>query len=112
MTRGALVAAALALLTLLALAGQTAVVARAGFLMGDFQAFYCASRVAVQRNDPYHAEPLRACERSTGLGRFIAKNDAAAVPAPLPGYAIGAFAPLALLPVRVAGALWLLLLIA
>ena len=32
--------------TLLALGGQTAVVARTGFLAGDFRAFYCAANVA------------------------------------------------------------------
>ena len=42
---------------------QTSVVARTGFLMGDFRAFYCAARVAAHGDDPYHTEPLRTCER-------------------------------------------------
>ena len=39
------ITAAILLASLAALAAQTAVVTRTGFLMGDFRAFYCAARV-------------------------------------------------------------------
>jgi hypothetical protein len=101
--------AAIALLTLLAVGAQAALVARAGFFMGDFYAFYCGAHVAATGADPYTAEPLRSCERGTGLNAFFRVHPGAAVPAPLPGYALAAFMPLAALPPAVAAALWLAL---
>jgi hypothetical protein len=109
--RAFLVVAAFALATVLALGIQTALVARAGFLMGDFHAFYCAARVASQGADPYRTEPLRACEKAIGPRAFFAKNPGVTIPAPLPGYTIGALVPLGLLPPVVASAIWLALLL-
>lgn len=80
--------------------------------MGDFHAFYCAGRIALQRQDPYRTEPLRTCERETGLRAFFAKNREGAVPAPLPGYAIAPFMALAILPVGPAAVIWLVILLA
>ena len=110
--RGFLATAIFALLTVLALAGQTALVARTGLLLGDFHAFYCAARVTAGGADPYRTEPLRTCEASTGLGAFQAKHPGVAIPAPLPGYAIAIFEPLAALPPPFAGTLWLAMLLA
>jgi hypothetical protein len=103
---GAIVVAALA-----ALALQSGVVARAGFIMGDFRAFYCAARVASHGADPYRTEPLRTCETGIGMSRFFEKNRGVAIPAPLPGYAIAALVPLTLLPFAAAATIWTLLLL-
>ncbi len=110
MVRRFSVAAAIVLVSILALGMQTALVARTGFVMGDFRAFYCAARVAMHGADPYRAEPLGACERSSEPRIFREKNFRVIVPAPLPGYAIGALAPLALLPFAAAAAIWAVLL--
>ncbi len=103
---GAIVVAALAALGL-----QTGVVARAGFIMGDFRAFYCAARVAAHGADPYRTEPLRTCETGIGMSRFFEKNRGVTIPAPLPGYAIAALVPLSLLPFAAAATIWTLLLL-
>jgi hypothetical protein len=79
---------------------------RAYFAFGDLRAFYCAARVARAGGDPYRAEPLGACER--GLVGMRATNFV--VPAPLPGYAIALFEPLARLPFSAVAALWCALL--
>jgi hypothetical protein len=98
--------AAIVLAALTALGVHSGVVARSGFLMGDFRAFYCAARVASHGGDPYHTEPLSTCETAIGPKEFFAKNPGVTIPAPLPGYAIAAVMPLALLPFWVAAALW------
>jgi hypothetical protein len=103
---GAIVVAALAALVL-----QGGVVARAGFIVGDFRAFYCAARVASHGADPYRTEPLRSCETGIGMGRFFERNRGVTIPAPLPGYAIAALVPLALLPFAAAATIWTLLLL-
>jgi hypothetical protein len=109
--RARLVVAAFALATVSALGIQTALVARAGFLMGDFHAFYCAAKVAAHGGDPYRSEPLHTCETAIGPAIFFQKNPGITIPAPLPGYAIGALVPLAWLPPAAAGALWLAILL-
>jgi hypothetical protein len=58
------IAAGIVMATLLALGAQTSIVARTGFLLGDFRAFYCAARVASQGANPYRTEPLRTCEQA------------------------------------------------
>lgn len=62
----------------------------------DFAAFYCAGEALVGHADPYRVMPLGACERR------IAKNEpvraGVVIPAPLPPYALGAFAVFARLP--------------
>lgn len=103
---GAIVVAALA-----ALALHTSIVARAGYIVGDFRAFYCAARVASHGADPYRTEPLRTCETGIGMSRFFEKNRGVTIPAPLPGYAIAAIVPLTLLPFAAAAAIWTLLLL-
>jgi hypothetical protein len=105
------VGAAVVLAALLALGIQTSVVTRTGFLMGDFRAFYCAARVASQGADPYHTEPLRSCETAIGPKVFFEKNPGVTIPAPLPGYALAALVPLAMLPFGIAAALWAALLL-
>jgi hypothetical protein len=72
----------------------------------DFQAFYCAARVAGAHADPYRSEPLRSCETAATLsaGFHLAPN--LVVPAPLPGYAFALLDPLARLPFLLASALW------
>lgn len=104
-------AAGVILATLLALGGQTYIVARTGFLVGDFRAFYCAARVASYGNDPYHTQPLGACESGIGPKLFFHKNPGVTIPAPLPPYAITVLAPLARLPFAVAAIIWVLLLL-
>ena len=105
------VTAALVLAAVLALGLQTEIIGRTGFFMGDFRAFYCAGRVALHGSNPYHAEPLRTCEIGIGEDLFFEKNPGVTIPAPLPGYALGALVPLALLPFGVAASLWGLVLL-
>jgi hypothetical protein len=100
------IGAAVIAATLLALGLQTEVVARTGFLMGDFRAFYCAARVASHGADPYHIEPLRSCEISLGRTAFFKRSRGVVIPAPLPGYVLAALVPLALLPFGAAAVLW------
>jgi hypothetical protein len=72
----------------------------------DLLAFSCGTRTALAGADPYLAEPLRACEHAelAASGLTFYKNFV--IPAPLPGYDFALFAPLALLPPRVASAAW------
>jgi hypothetical protein len=100
------IAAAVIAASLLALGLQTSIVARTGFLMGDFRAFYCGARVASHGADPYHTEPLRSCEISLGKTAFFQQNPGVVIPAPLPGYVLAALVPLSLLPFAAAAALW------
>jgi hypothetical protein len=100
------ISAGVLLAALIALGLQIGVVARTGFLMGDFRAFYCAARVTSEGADPYRVEPLRSCETSLGMTEFFKKNPGIAIPAPLPGYSLAALVPLALLPFPIAAALW------
>lgn len=101
-----LMRAAIILAALVALGIQSAIVARAGFLMGDFRAFYCAARVAAHGANPYHAEPLRSCEATVVSESFLENSPNVTIPAPLPGYAIAALIPFSLLPLAVAAGLW------
>jgi len=105
------VGAAVVVAALTALGLHSSVVARAGFIMGDFRAFYCAARVASHGADPYRTEPLRTCETGIGMSRFFEKNRGVTIPAPLPGYAIAALVPLTLLPFAAAAIIWTLLLL-
>ncbi|MGZ3509051.1 MAG: hypothetical protein ACXVAC_11705 [Vulcanimicrobiaceae bacterium] len=98
--------------TLLPLVAQTWIVGRAGFMMGDFHAFYCAARVAAHGADPYRTEPLRTCEIKSGLSFVYDKNHEVAVPAPLPAYTIAALVPFSVLPFTLAALLWAGLLLA
>jgi hypothetical protein len=105
------ITAAILLASVAALAAQTAVVTRTGFLMGDFRAFYCAARVTAQGANPYLAQPLRTCEIGVGRNLFFRKNPGVTIPAPLPGYALAALVPLGVLPFVIAATLWTTLLL-
>ena len=105
------ITAAILLASLAALAAQTAVVTRTGFLMGDFRAFYCAARVTSQGANPYLAQPLRTCEIGIGRNLFFQRNPGVTIPAPLPGYALAALVPLGALPFVIAATLWTMLLL-
>lgn len=72
----------------------------------DFNAFYCAARTLAAGADPYRFGPLSSCERAS-----LPLPAHAAVPAPLPPYAIAAFVPLALLAFPVANAVWIVVLL-
>ena len=109
---GRWIGAAIVLATSLALALQTSVVTRTGFLMGDFRAFYCAGRVVALRENPYYAQPLHDCEASVGSRRFFETNRGVTIPAPLPGYVFAVLVPLAMLPFGLAAAVWAALLLA
>lgn len=103
----ALTAAALVCVTF-----QFVLTAKAGFPMGDFHAFYCAATAVAHGANPYHTQPLHACEASTGLRAFFAKYPGVTVPAPLPGYALGLLLPLTWAPPGLAAAAWLAILLA
>lgn len=91
---------------------QLHVSSKVGALFGDFRAFYCAAAAAAHGANPYAAASIYACERAPmPLGLYHA-TPGVAVPAPLPGYALLAFVPLALLPYLAACAVWLILLLA
>lgn len=97
---------------LLLIAWQLHVSSKAGALFGDFRAFYCAAGAVVHGSNPYAASAIYACEREAmPLGLYRA-TPGVAVPAPLPGYALVAFAPLALLPYLAACVAWLVILLA
>ncbi len=57
----------------------------------DFEAFYCAGKVAVAGANPYRAEPLRSCEHDAMRASGFSPIPYLALPAPLPGYAIAFF---------------------
>jgi len=76
----------------------------------DLVAFYCGSRAAMAGADPYRSEPLRSCERAAFAESGIPLVPGLVVPAPLPGWDFALFAPLGLLPFRLACAVWLLVL--
>ncbi len=67
-----------------------------------FAAFYCAGAAVRERRDPYATQPLQACETRTG-----AVPGGVAEPAPLPPVTLALFAWLAGLSYRVAGIVWL-----
>jgi hypothetical protein len=96
-------------LFVLALALTRAVPFPSRAFLYDYRAFACAGRIAGTAADPYRTEPLRTCERRSGL--LAGRKDLArlAVPAPLPGYALAPFALLGRLPDVVGAALWLLI---
>jgi hypothetical protein len=81
-------------------------------LMTDFRAFYCGGAAIAQGANPYLEEPLHSCERRTRMTTKPAFLASVTVPAPLPPYALVAFAPLSRLPFPLAAALYGLLSIA
>ncbi len=75
----------------------------------DFRAFYCGSRVLLQRADPYRTEPLRTCEHEAAAAYGLHVLEGLVLPAPLPPFALLALAPLAVSPFTLASPLWLAL---
>ncbi len=73
-------------------------------------AFVCAGSIAAAHGDPYRVEPLRTCEQSLPTYRPGVSQEVE--PAPLPPYALLAFAPLGALPFGAAVLVFWLLLIA
>ncbi|MGD0474855.1 MAG: hypothetical protein ABSB70_16795 [Candidatus Velthaea sp.] len=87
--------------------GQTRFRAASYFPQPDSAVWYCAGKAVNERADPYLVEPLRSCEiRNDPNYRYPWVE-----PAPLPGYALAAFALMARLPFPLARILWLYLLI-
>lgn len=78
--------------------------------MGDFKAFYCAGNAFVHHQNPYATMPLARCESVPAPAPLFVTKRGEVLPAPLPGYAIPAFVPFALLPFPMASALWLFVL--
>lgn len=62
----------------------------------DFLAFYCGGAAVAGHTDPYRAMPLADCERHIGTGPLV--KSGVIIPAPLPPYALAAFALFAHLP--------------
>ena len=81
-------------------------------LLTDFNAFYCAGASLDRGADPYLTEPLGSCERAPRPGWLASSQPGLAIPAPLPPYALAAFASIAKLPYPVAALFWWSLLIA
>ncbi len=62
----------------------------------DFPAFYCAGEALDRHANPYLEMPLAACEQRVSTNALFRKH--VVVPAPLPPYALAAYAVVALLP--------------
>jgi len=78
----------------------------------DFRSFYCAARAVSADRSPYLAEPLRTCEETLEkVAHAPPLPVGLAIPAPLPGYALALFLPLARLPYVVANLVFDLLLL-
>jgi hypothetical protein len=71
----------------------------------DFHAFYCAGSVARSGADPYLTQPLHACEVQQN-DAFTERIGSATLPAPFPGYVIGAMEPLSRIPFTLAAKVW------
>jgi hypothetical protein len=77
----------------------------------DLRAFYCGSRVLLERRDPYRAEPLRSCEHQAAAVYGLEMYQGLVLAAPLPPFALLGFAPLAVLPFTVASPVFFVLVI-
>lgn len=86
--------------------------AKSQILLADYRAFYCAGGALLHGADPYAASSLYVCEHSAQPFGLFSAMRGVAVPAPLPGYALILFVPLAALAYPVAALLWLLILTA
>lgn len=76
-------------------------------LFADFRAFWCAGSVLAAHGNPYHAAPMSACEQTPVPALFYRPPANIALPAPLPGYVLAFFVPLAALPYSYASIVWL-----
>jgi len=81
-------------------------------LLGDFRAFYCGGSTLLHGANPYEAGPLLHCEQVPQPFGLHTARDRVDLPAPFPGYALGLFGIVALLPYPVAAAAWFVLLLA
>jgi hypothetical protein len=80
--------------------------------VGDFDAFYCAGRVARLGGDPYKLAPLAACQSEfVDAPGGIPYAQRGIDPAPLPAYDLALFAPFSLFGYRAAGLVWTALLV-
>lgn len=97
---------------LILIAWQLHVSSKSAAFLGDFRAFYCAAAAVAHGANPYAASAIYACERSPMPFGLYHATPGVAVPAPLPGYALLAFVPIALLPYLAACAVWIAILLA
>lgn len=73
----------------------------------DFRAFYCASLVTRQRDDPYLTAPLEHCEEfAAPIPGTVPGSVKILDPAPMPGYDFAILAPISLIPFYPAAILW------
>jgi hypothetical protein len=84
--------------------------ARSYFEQNDTTVWYCAGQAVNAHANPYLVEPLRSCEIANEPDHD--RKFPWVEPAPLPGYALAAFAGLAHLPFPLFRALWYYLLVA
>jgi hypothetical protein len=70
----------------------------------DLRAFYCAAQ--ANNEDPYRVEPLRACEHAISRQATEFNDPAFVLPAPVPGYTIGAMRLIAWAPFPPAAAVF------
>lgn len=90
----------------LPLAAQSVADAKAGWLMVDFRAYYCAASAQAHQQNPYFAASLQTCERTPAQPFFPTHRNATTVPAPYPPYVLAAFYPLTLLPFTTGAIVW------
>ena len=88
------------------IAGQFVYIAHSGLALADFRAFYCGGHALLHGLDPYHARAIAGCERSVAPWGLYHTPAGVALPAPLPGYALAAFAALAWMPYPLACVSW------
>ncbi len=72
----------------------------------DFNAFYCAGKVAREGNNPYRTVPLHECEQFETDPSLMKLMHGATLPAPFPGYVIAAMEPISQMPFRKAVRVW------
>lgn len=78
---------------------------------GDFRAFRCGAAALLRGESPYAQAAIYPCE-STDEASFVYRaRDGVALPAPLPGYALAAIVPFALVPLGIAACAWSALLL-
>lgn len=103
--------ATIVLCTLLPFVGQFYGDRGAGWLAIDFRAYYCAALAQREHRNPYFAQSIHDCERTTPAP-FYRVPENVSVPAPYPPYALAFMYPITLLPFAAAVYLWWALLAA
>jgi hypothetical protein len=102
---------AFALFALGLAAYQYYVFTRFNIVLFDYRAFWCGGHALAQGLDPYRTASLLSCEQIAMPFHLASAQHGVVIPAPLPGYALALFVPLALLPYPVASLLWMVVLI-